>query len=137
MKSLLMNYWKQLKQLNNMIITVKDIIEREIEINFPCSFKSGSTYAHFNSKESYGVVVREQINDISTCNIAHLNNLGEYTPCEKSEVEAAFNRVIKHYKANVFGITVDLNSNTSTDDLEQLNKDLENETHRQGCLYGN
>ena len=51
-----------------------------------------------------------------------------YIPCEKSEVEAAFNRVIKHYKTNVFGITVDLNSNTSTEDLEQMQFERQSES---------
>ncbi len=116
------------KQLNKMIIKVKEQIERELEITFPCSFKKldgTGSFAHFNSEEDNGTVIRECIKDISTCKISNLGDLPNYIPCEKSEVEAAFNRVIKHYKTNVFGITVDLNSNTPTEVLEKFERQSE------------
>ena len=80
------------------------------------------TYAHFDSEEDNGTVIRECINDISTAKIAHLACLWEYIPCDKSKVRDAFNRVVKYHKDKYFGVIVSMDDNLPTEALEQLTK---------------
>lgn len=108
-----------------MIIKVKDTIEREIELTFPCSFKKNRyIYFHFeNDKVSGGVAVFEdRVSPTEISTILTWNNLENLIPCKKSEVLEAYNLVLKHQREKYFPITVDLNSNTPTEVLENLNK---------------
>ena len=108
-----------------MIIKVKDQIEREIEITFPCSFRYKDLGVYYYLKsENIGVAVYSNNNSIGFIN-ASIVQFNDVIPCENIEVEAAFDRVIKHYKTNVFGITVDLNSNTPTEVLEKFERQSE------------
>ena len=105
-----------------MIIKVKDQIEREIEITFPLSVSDGNTFAHFEKENEYGTIIRENIQDISRTQPQWLMSIEELKPCKKSEVEAAFNRVLKYHRDLSFGITVSLDDNMPTEALELLTK---------------
>lgn len=104
-----------------MKITVTDTIKREIEITFPCSFKAKDsvTFYHFYS-ETIGVSLWPTIGHINPVGInsANFNNL---IPCDKSEVEAVFKAIIRSTNEIINPIVLDLNSNTPTEELENLN----------------
>ena len=105
-----------------MKITINKNIKQEIELTFPLTLSDGNTFAHFEKENEYGTIIRENIQDISRTQPQWLMSIQELQPCEKSEVEAAFKRVIKYHQLNSFGITVDLNSNTPSEVLEDLVK---------------
>lgn len=105
-----------------MKIIVTDTIKREIEITFPLSLSDGNTFAHFEKENEYGTIIRENIQDISRTQPQWLMSIKELQPCDKSEVQAAFNRVVKHHRNLLFGITIDLDSNTPTEVLDELVK---------------
>ena len=105
-----------------MKITVKETIEQEIEITFPLSVSDGNTFAHFEKENEYGTIIRENIQDISRTQPQWLMSIAELKPCDKSEVETAFNRVLKYHRDLSFGITVSMDDNMPTEALEQLTK---------------
>jgi hypothetical protein len=104
-----------------MKVKIKDTIEREIEITFPSFYKSteafslNTYYALFSEKLGLCIV------DGFTYQINRENlNYKTLTPCEKSEIEPIFKRNQKLFETIFKGITVDLNSNTTTEDLEAI-----------------
>lgn len=111
------------KQLNKMKITVTKEVINEIEVKFPLSFKESETmfshcYNEYNSITIYansGVIQRYGTK-------ATLNNYNPSMDCSKEEVIEAFKKVIKmSYDEVLSPIVIDLNSNTPTEELENLN----------------
>jgi hypothetical protein len=103
-----------------MKITIKKNYSEEIELTFPLSLSDGNTFAHFEKENEYGTIIRENIQDISRSKPQWLVSIEELKPCKKSEVAAAFNRVIKYHQNLSFGITVSLDDNLPTELLENL-----------------
>lgn len=103
-----------------MIITVSDTTKREIEITFPCSFKTKDsvTFFHFYS-ERIGVSLWPTIGHINPLGI-NSANFNDLIPCDKSEVEAVFKAVIRSTNEIINPIVIDLYSNTPTEELENL-----------------
>lgn len=104
-----------------MKITVKNTIEREIEITFPCSFKTKDsvTFYHFYS-ERIGVSLWPTIGHINSLGI-NSANFNDLIPCDKSEVEAVFKSFVRNTNEIINPIVIDLYSNTTTEELENLN----------------
>ena len=96
-----------------MKITVKEQIEREIELSFPMSFKDGSVFYHCYS-ENNCVCVYTLNNSI---NVAGFNAISRnYSPeneCTKAEVEEAFSKVVSHLQ----GLLSDVTENTNLGDI--------------------
>jgi hypothetical protein len=103
-----------------MKITITKTISEEIELTFPLSVSDGNTFAHFEKENEYGTIIRENINDISRTQPQWFVNIKELQPCDKSEVEAAFRRVVKYHRDLSFGITVSMDDNMPTEVLENL-----------------
>ena len=106
-----------------MKIKVKDTIEREITIEFPSFYKSTETY----SKLTYYALFSEQlalcISEGFTYQVNPQRAMQDYkglVPCDKSEVEQVFKANQKFFATTMEGITVDLNSNTPSEVLENL-----------------
>lgn len=94
------------------------------EITFPSTFKAAyNTYIHCSSESFAIIIYSDYFGDSNTTEtVKHLLNIYEDSlePCEKSEAIEAFDRVVNAAKLRAFGITVDLNSNTPTEVLENL-----------------
>jgi len=106
-----------------MKIKVHQSVEAEIEIIFPVSFKeSEKVFIHCYNENSC-IVVFEGSGSISRYGASVAMNM--YNPsmnCDKSEVEQAFKNVVNRAMNEVLNpITIDLNSNTPTEELENLN----------------
>ena len=82
-----------------MIIKVNKTIQSEIELTFPCSFKhrSSPAYYHFNTEKT-GINVMGASGSINTASPNNILFWDELEPCEKSEVEEAFNKVVSQLK---------------------------------------
>ena len=104
-----------------MIIKVKDQIEREIEITFPCFFKSTevytvpSYYAFFN--ENLGLFLRDGFTYQATPSSCDFKKV---IPCDRSEVAEVFIANQRLFNNTFNQVTIDLNSNTPTEELEKL-----------------
>ena len=104
-----------------MIITVTDTIKREIEITFPCFYKIAETY----SKPQYYAFFSEKIG-LFLCD----GYTYQTTPsscdfkvavlCERSEVAEVFIANQRLFNNTFNQVTIDLNSNTPTEELEKL-----------------
>ncbi len=114
-----------------MIIKVKDQIEREIVIEFPSYYKStekycGNKYYAFFS-EKIGLCITEgftyRVNPESS-----MIDFKSLIPCDKSEIETIFLANQKLFATTMEGITVDLNSNTPTEVLEQVKFERQSES---------
>jgi hypothetical protein len=94
------------------------------EITFPSTFKAAyNSYIHCKSESFAIIIYTDYFGDSTTVEqVKHLLGIYEASlePCEVSEASEAFDRVVKAAKLRAFGITVDLNSNTTTEDLEQV-----------------
>jgi hypothetical protein len=106
-----------------MKLKINSQVAQEIEVDFPISFKeSEGVYIHCYN-ENNCIVIYESSGHFSRygANTA----LNQYTPsmnCDKSEVEAAFRKVIKMAENEVLNpVVIDLYSNTPTEELENLN----------------
>ena len=102
-----------------MKIKVHQSVEAEIEIIFPVSFKeSEGVFIHCYNENSC-IVVFEGSGSISRYGASVAMN--KYNPsmnCKKSEVEQAFKNVVNKMMNEVLNpITIDLNSNTPTEEL--------------------
>lgn len=104
-----------------MKITVKDTIEREIEIMFPSFYKSEESYTRIGYYALFSEKLGLFITDGFTYQVSPDNvEFKKVVPCEKSEVEKIFKANQKFFATTMEGITVDLESNTPTEELEQL-----------------
>ena len=105
-----------------MIIKVKDTIEREIEIKFPISFKeTKDMYIHCYDMVNCIIVYKSHFARYSA--VTAMNNYNPSMNCDKSEVDKAFNRVVKSAQMEVLNpITVSMDDNLPTEALEQLIK---------------
>ena len=112
-----------------MIIKVKDQIEREITIEFPSFYKVVQQY----SKTKYYAFFSEKIGLFVTEGFTY-----ETTPnsldfkvaetCTYDEVNKVFMDNQSKFDVIMQGITVDLNSNTPTEVLEQVKFERQSES---------
>ena len=104
-----------------MIIKVKDQIEREIEITFPSYYKIVETY----SKNKYYAFFNENLG-LFLCDGFTYQTIPSYcdfnlaVPCDKSEVAEVFIANQRLFSNTFNQVTIDLNSNTPTEELENL-----------------
>jgi hypothetical protein len=106
-----------------MKVKIKEQIEREIEITFPSFYKSTEKYCENKYyalfSEKLGLCITEgftyRVNPESS-----MIDFKSLTPCKKSEIETIFIANQKLFETTFKGITVDLNSNTTTEDLEAI-----------------
>lgn len=110
-----------------MIIKVKDQIEREIEITFPSywsdnEYSSLKRYLYFLN-ENQGIVIMEGATQTYVPKyIKDWKHLKEATNEQISEMKEWFIYNQQHHNMIMNAITVDLNSNTPTEVLENLVK---------------
>jgi hypothetical protein len=115
-----------------MLITVKDTISREVIIMFPSFYKvdsqfSNPTYFAFFS-DKIGLCVSEGFTYQVNPERAISDNHKTLVECYKSEVEEVFLANQKLFATTMEGITVDLNSNTPTEVLEQVKFERQSES---------
>ena len=105
-----------------MKIKIKETTEREIEITFPCFYKVAETY----SKPSYYAFFNERLGLFLSDGFTYQAtpsscDFKKVIPCEKSEVAEVFIANQRLFNNTFNQVTIDLNSNTPTEELENLN----------------
>ena len=118
-----------------MKIKVTDRIEREIEILFPCAYKDGECYYYLKDEDNAVCCFGLESISVSPVNCI---NLSKAVQIPISEMEEFFSRAVKTIQGRFTPETLIDTTEMNLPVTETLTeKELINELHRQGGLYGN